>query len=80
MFPNPVNSELNIDYTPDNANGELDVKLFDILGKTVFSRKFDAFKDPLSINVSNLAEGMYIISVSVQEKKTYTQKIIKVRN
>ena len=80
LYPNPVGNELNIDYTPDNANGELEIKLFDIVGKTVFKQKFDAFKDPLSINVSNLAEGMYIIAASVQGKKTYTQKIIKVRN
>ena len=77
VFPNPVSNELNIDYTPDNANGELEIKLFDIIGKTVFSRKLDAFKDPLSINVSNLAEGMYIVSISVQGKKTYTAKFIK---
>ena len=80
LYPNPVGNELNIDYTPDNANGELEIKVFDILGKTVFNNKMDAFKDSLSINVSNLAEGMYIISVSVQGKKTYTQKIIKIRN
>ena len=77
VFPNPVSSELNIDYTPDNANGKLEIKLFDIVGKTVFNKKMDAFKDPLSINVSNLAEGIYIVSITVQGKKTYTAKFIK---
>ena len=77
LYPNPVGNELNIDYTPDNANGELEIKVFDIVGKTVFNKKFDAFRDPLSINVSNLAEGMYIISISVQGKKTYISKFIK---
>ncbi len=77
VFPNPVSHQLNIDYVPENGNETLEISVFDILGKTVFSRKFDAFRDPLSINVSNLAEGMYIISVSVQGKKTYISKFIK---
>ena len=77
IYPNPVNAELNINYTPDNAKGSLEMRVFDILGKIVFQQKFDVFNDPLSINVSNLAEGMYIISVSVQGKKTYISKFIK---
>ena len=77
IYPNPASAELNINYTPDNADGVAVVRVLDILGKTVFSKKIDAFRDPLSVNVSNLAEGMYIIAVSVQGKKTYISKFIK---
>jgi hypothetical protein len=77
VFPNPTNLNLNIDYTLDNANGELNIRVFDIIGKTVFKQTLDAFKAPLSINVSNLPKGMYIVSITVQGRETHSTKFIK---
>ncbi|NQY07703.1 MAG: T9SS type A sorting domain-containing protein, partial [Flavobacteriaceae bacterium] len=55
IFPNPLNGNI-LYYTADES---LTVKVFDILGKEVFSRQKAA--DDNHIDVSNLKAGVYIV-------------------
>ena len=69
---NPVKNQLNIKGLTDNVNK---VSIFSLLGQEVLSRKVDA-KSSLSINVSTLSKGMYIVELSGNSGK-FTKKIIK---
>lgn len=61
LFPNPVQSRLFIDL-----RGDVSWKIFDLLGNVVLSGKNDGY--PFSIELDNLANSTYILSLSINEK------------
>jgi len=60
LFPNPVSDKINITL-PDELE-QTTVKVFDLLGETVYSGSFNT--DAVSLNVSTLKSGVYFIQVS----------------
>lgn len=68
IFPNPSTSEIFIKGF--NAKGELHYKIFNISGKLL---KEDVLNENMSINISDLPNGTYILSTS-DGKKTLAGK------
>ncbi|MEQ3661945.1 MAG: hypothetical protein ACJAYP_000626 [Flavobacterium sp.] len=69
MYPNPLSGNvLNFSTT---LNAELNVQIFDILGKQVVNSKVSNN----TLNVSNLNAGVYIVKVT-EEGKTATRKLV----
>ena len=68
IFPNPANSEINI-VLPSNDNTQIEIT--NAMGQLIIK---DQNKN--KIDISNLKNGLYFISVK-HGQKTYTQKIIK---
>jgi subtilisin-like proprotein convertase family protein len=68
MYPNPATDVISIKF---NNIPQLEVTLFDLLGRKVLSKMLR--KDNKGIDVSNLASGTYI----VQMKNDNNEKIIK---
>ena len=64
IYPNPANNKITID-----ATDVVDVKLFDVVGKQIFSTKEN------NVDVSNLTNGVYFIQVQTKQNTT-TQKIM----
>ncbi len=71
IYPNPANTELNI----DNAEG-LSISLFDILGRNLITK--ENITSATQINVADLAEGTYILKLS-DGVKIRTEKIVIAR-
>lgn len=69
MYPNPVSGN-NLYFTSTN-NGEMNVQIFDILGKEVL--KSNVINN--TVNVSGLNAGIYIVKVT-EEGKTATRKLV----
>ena len=69
MYPNPVETELNI-VVPSNIK-TAQVEVYNILGKMVLSRKIDAAYNTL--NVSNLNAGLYLVKI-VADNNTFGVK------
>ncbi|OFX59611.1 MAG: hypothetical protein A2046_05255, partial [Bacteroidetes bacterium GWA2_30_7] len=70
IFPNPANNILNI-VSSENQN--LNVNIYNLLGKNVYSENSIT---PISkINISDLPNGMYIISV-VSENSQISKRIV----
>lgn len=69
---NPVNNFLNISGETSKINK---VNVYSILGGKMLSRKIDN-QDNVSINVNNLASGLYIVEL-VGESGSFTKKIVK---
>lgn len=68
IYPNPTSSHLTISF-----NGDIDeVKLIDLTGKTVISKKTLIS----SFDISDLVNGVYFIQV-ISEGKSITKKVIK---
>jgi len=60
---------------PDDMKGKkIALKIFDVTGQEVLVSNYSS-ADLLSVDVSNLSAGMYIVSLS-DGNKNYTSKII----
>ncbi len=70
MYPNPASSRLTIS-APKTINS---AAIYNILGKQVMSIEIN--KNSESIDVSNLATGMYLIKYSI-DNAVGTAKFIK---
>ena len=71
VYPNPMKSKLNIDYTSDIES----VQIFDLIGKKVLS--VDSFRsNSKTLDVSHLASGAYILRITVKSG-TGVYKLIK---
>jgi hypothetical protein len=69
IYPNPLSGNiLNFSTT---TNNELDVQIFDILGKQVLASKVSNN----SLNVNNLNAGVYIVKIT-QDGITATRKLV----
>ena len=69
IFPNPVERMLNI-----SGSETAEIRLFSLSGKLL--RNEDYYGTPLSMDVSDLDTGIYLIRIS-GETKSFTKKIIK---
>lgn len=72
LYPNPVSTQINISFPKNSDNAEF--ILFNILGERILQTKISALKN--SIDVSSLSSGMYIASIT-SNNKTTSYKIIK---
>jgi hypothetical protein len=68
MYPNPANDYLNFNA---NSNENLDIQIFDILGKSVLN--LDNVRNP--VNVSELKSGVYFVQITLGTVKE-TKKLI----
>ncbi len=72
LYPNPVSTQINISF-PKNAESA-DFTLYNILGERILQTNITTLKN--SIDVSGLSSGMYIASIT-SNNKTTSYKIIK---
>lgn len=68
MFPNPTNGYLNF---TTNSNENIDVQIFDILGKSVL--RLENVRN--SIDISELKSGVYFVQIVLGTEKS-TKKLI----
>jgi len=69
MYPNPLSG--NTLYLTSTANAEMNVKIYNVLGKEVLSAKVNN----TTVDVSNLASGVYMVKIT-EEGKTATRKLV----
>ena len=72
LYPNPVKNRLNISF-PNNSDSA-EFTLFNILGEKILQTNITPLKN--SIDISGLTSGMYIASIT-SNNKTTSYKIIK---
>lgn len=72
LYPNPVSTEINISFPKDADQAEF--KLYNVLGKMVIKANINPLKN--RVDVSELPSGMYIVSIT-SNNKTTSFKIIK---
>ena len=83
-FPNPFNSHLNISFKL-NLNTNVDISLFDLLGRSVGTSLYKNFNEgyySLKINPEDIPSGVYIIKarfVSSEESKLLLKKIMYIK-
>jgi hypothetical protein len=75
IYPNPVQSTVNVDLSNIQGNGNLTAKIYDIFGKLIMGT--DIFASQLNeINVENLATGVYVITVEDNDRLIGRNKFV----
>lgn len=69
MYPNPLSG--NTLFITSTANAEMNVKIYNVLGKEVLSTKVNN----TAVDVSNLASGVYMVKIT-EEGNTATRKLV----
>lgn len=69
MYPNPLSG--NALFITSTANAEMNVKIYNVLGKEVLSTKVNN----TTVDVSNLASGVYMVKIT-EEGNTATRKLV----
>ena len=76
VYPNPVSNSVNVEFNTENKNAST-ISVLNLLGETIYSEK--VYTDKLlvhSIDVSNLSNGLYFITVQFPEHLV-TKRIVK---
>ena len=78
IYPNPVETTLNVKFTDVNTNGQVLLRIFDMKGRLVMGQQVEVSggDQVATFNVSRLAAGTYALQVIVGTKQTY-QLIVK---
>lgn len=74
LYPNPFSTHINIDFSSP-VSGDMQLMLFDATGKIRIDKTLEA-RQQQRIPMDHLAEGTYMISISVLEK-SFTTQILK---
>tara|TARA_R110002049_G_scaffold235268_1_gene408533 strand:+ start:11648 stop:14932 length:3285 start_codon:yes stop_codon:yes gene_type:complete len=76
VFPNPIkNNTIHINAV-DFYENEIPVEIYDLAGKLLFSKTYQATTNQLKIDVSDIPKGVYVLKVASKEN-TFNYKIIK---
>jgi len=70
-YPNPAKEQLHIQFSPDVQPAQ--VELYDLHGRLVHKQN-NAYE---SIDLSQLPAGTYTLCVTLEEGKTYSDKVVK---
>ena len=76
LWPNPVDSELNISLASTMSEQPVRVEIFDINGRLLRVADFDQIGDNFTMDTSELGDGIYLIKISSQQF-SQTKRFIK---
>lgn len=74
-YPNPASSDFSVNYHM-NSPAKSEITITDILGKKVKEVKLTEKEGTVTINTSQLREGIYFYSLIVNNHVTATRKIV----
>jgi len=77
VYPNPASDEINVKWISGYNGKAATITLTNQLGQTVATQRIGAVSSEVeTINVSQLANGMYILSVQTEDKQTQYKKFM----
>jgi len=76
LFPNPVHDEFTIQNAQFTMGAAIQISIYDMLGELVVPPQTLIFKPETSIDVSDLAKGMYWLEIN-SGGKMYRNKFVK---
>lgn len=79
LYPNPSSGIFNIEFVKDNFKGNMEITIFDMLGRKVFSKleEFDQYYST-EINLKNQFSGQYMIHLRIGEE-TFNHKLVLIK-
>ena len=78
LFPNPARDYINIEITSYEKPKFLNIKLFDLMGNSLFETKMTNFSDPFIININKFSTSIILLRITDMEGKNIIEyKILK---
>ena len=78
VYPNPTIDKLTISLNEGvSAKQEWQIKIFDLQGSMLYEGGMQAYSNAHTIDVHDLASGMYILELSDREGKVLRRKFVK---
>lgn len=75
LYPNPAKEIVNVEYSVDNAEFNVTgIEVYDVYGKLI--NAINVTQNPTSINIADLAAGMYFVRINTNEG-TVTKSFVK---
>ena len=74
LFPNPAKESFSVKSTSDILLSKVEV--YDLTGKLLLSKNMETAAIESNISVSNIAKGMYLVTVENQNGNRYNSKLI----
>jgi hypothetical protein len=75
IFPNPTNESISISFSNVNLSNEVEITFTDVSGRRVKQEK--QYSEKQLIDVKDLNNGIYILSITSGGKNIYKSKLIK---
>ncbi|GAB1404234.1 MAG: T9SS type A sorting domain-containing protein [Lentimicrobiaceae bacterium] len=75
-FPNPASTLVYFEYALPDLSQNAVVKVTNLLGTTVYSQAVEQVEGKLSIDVSNLSDGIYFYSLMLNNTPSTTRKFV----
>lgn len=72
VYPNPVSSVMTI--STQGLNGDVDVKVTDVLGKVVYNESVSGTTKKL--DVSDFKNGVYLVTILEKEGAVHTKRVV----
>ena len=67
FYPNPFTEKVSLAFT-QQINGNIEVAVFDMVGKLVFLKKYEAIQN-LQLQFDNLSLGAYILKITANNRQ-----------
>ena len=80
VFPNPANSIANVQFLLPKSQQQMNIQLLNIIGeqvKNIFSGNLSSGQHNLSIDVSDLAPGVYFVTISNPTRKVVQRFVVE---
>lgn len=78
LFPNPASSQVSLNYSSSKAQNDTRLLLYDVLGRVVLQKPVSVQEgfNQLSLPLSNMPDGVYLLVMEAQQNRIYTQRLI----
>ena len=75
-YPNPATDQFAIDYEFPSGVEMAELKLFNIVGQEILKQAISGQSGKIQLSVSDLPEGIYFYSLTINDGATLTKKLI----
>lgn len=77
IYPNPANGQFNIEYKSEQIIGDINISVFSVDGKLVYSKNMNIQSNLLleQVNLQNVQNGYYVVKLK-SDKKTKIDRIV----
>ncbi len=77
VYPNPGQDQIHVQFSNSLNTDKVSLSIIDIKGSVVHTDVLEVINDQITLNISGLVNGMYMINVVDNDGQVHTQKLIK---
>ncbi len=79
IYPNPTNGVINIEYNTTKVNPNVEVFIYDVVGKVRMLEAVNSLDGRVTLDVSGVGEGVYYIQLVVDGERYQMEKVMIVK-